>query len=241
MFLFDLPNGQRILHTGDFRAESSWLSELSRDALASRPVDLVFLDTTYLDPKYSFPPQSEAVQFAVDTARTTEEDTLIVVGSYTIGKEKVFVGIAEQLQCRVFVEERKKRVLDCLEDQNLSSKLTLDPAQARIHVLPMGSLTPAYLSDHLRRFPQFTSVVAFKPTGWSYSSGFSFESLKARSSGAVKIFSIPYSEHSSFTELEQFVKLIRPRRIIPTVNVGSSQSRDKMKRILNSWLRYLPK
>ena len=52
-------------------------------------------DLLVCDPSYSFPPQRETVEFCVSVAtqavaRNTR--TLIVVSTYTIGKEKIFVG-----------------------------------------------------------------------------------------------------------------------------------------------------
>ena len=39
---------------------------------------------------------------------------------------------------------------------------------------------------------------------------------------------IPYSEHSSFDELKNFIKAIRPKRIIPTVNAHDGTKVEKM-------------
>lgn len=50
---------------------------------------------SYCDPTYAFPPQGEVIDFTVslvlrELQRTP--DTLIVCGSYTIGKERIFIG-----------------------------------------------------------------------------------------------------------------------------------------------------
>lgn len=49
-------------------------------------------------------------------------------------------------------------------------------------------------------------------------------------------FGVPYSEHSSFRELALFIMSLRIEKVVPTVNVGSEQSRKRMKGWVDRWL-----
>lgn len=49
-------------------------------------------------------------------------------------------------------------------------------------------------------------------------------------------FGVPYSEHSSFRELALFTMSLRIEKVVPTVNVGSEQSRKRMKGWLDRWV-----
>ncbi|XP_078154833.1 DNA repair metallo-beta-lactamase family protein isoform X3 [Carex rostrata] len=189
-----LRDGRTYLHTGDFRASKSMQSH---PILLSYHVNVLYLDTTYCNPKYRFPSKEEVIDFVVRTTRKylqKQPKTLIVVGAYSIGKERVYLAISQSLQ-------------------NLNK----------------------YLQTLNQRF---NAVLAFRPTGWTFSeaTGSKLDMIKPTSRGSVTIFGVPYSEHSSFNELRDFVKFLRPEKIIPTVNVSSSGSRDKMQALFNNWL-----
>lgn len=122
IFLIVTKNNLRYLHTGDFRAcPKMCLHPLLKD----KPLNIVYLDTTYLDPKYSFPSQDACIASACqvvkchqnsetmrdedpkishwfvqekkkETGASVDKDQrvrlLVVVGTYSLGKERIFIG-----------------------------------------------------------------------------------------------------------------------------------------------------
>lgn len=81
---------QRILHCGDFRAcpahiEHPQLKPETIDALGKvkqQKIDVCYLDTTYLNPRYSFPPQTDVIQatanlcLELDTSLRAEDESV---------------------------------------------------------------------------------------------------------------------------------------------------------------------
>ncbi|XP_077114066.1 DNA cross-link repair 1A protein [Ranitomeya variabilis] len=238
LLLFILPNGTTILHTGDFRAETS----MERyPALLGRKIHTLYLDTTYCSPEYTFPPQQETVQFAVNAAFemvTLHPRTLVVCGTYSIGKEKVFLAIADVLGCKVSMSQDKYKTMQCLESAEIRALVTTDWHSTVLHVLPMMQVNFKGLAAHLNKFSgKYDRVLAFKPTGWTYSDGCSsVAEIRPEIRGKITMYGIPYSEHSSFSEMKRFVQFIKPQKIIPTVNVGSWKSRTAMERYFAEWL-----
>lgn len=241
MFLFSVKPGVTHLHVGDFRAHPSMESYT---ALQNCPIHTLFLDTTYCSPEYDFPPQEKILEKCVSIAQKHQQEnnkTLFVVGSYTIGKERVFKAIAESLNCSIWVKSDKKMILNCIDDQEILSRLANDKKKARVHVLPMNNIKGQFLGDYLNQMkPFFTEIVGLCPTGWENtrgSSGGGLDQITPRNPFTdVYIYGIPYSEHSSFSELRRFVQFIKPRKILPTVNNGNQAARKKMEKFFSEWL-----
>ena len=54
-------------------------------------------------------------------------------------------------------------------------------------------------------------MVGFVPTGWTYE--MKRKTYPVRSKGACHIHLVPYSEHSSYTELRDYVRFLKPQHV----------------------------
>jgi DNA cross-link repair 1A protein len=155
----------------------------------------------------------------------------MLFGAYTIGKEAIYMAVAKRLGMKVYVDNRRFRVLSALEwPGGELSLITTKPEDTILWVVPLGNVTMKKLSEYqsIRRkgfSRDFDRVVGFRPTGWSISktkeSGKSI--VGTASKGNLSVFSVPYSEHSSFPELVECLETLNPRRIIPTVSVQKNE------------------
>ncbi|PIG90060.1 DNA repair protein Pso2/Snm1 [Aspergillus arachidicola] len=320
IFLFEKAMGsgqskrtQRVLHCGDFRASPTHVQHaLLRPEIVDsvtgqkrqQRIDVCYLDTTYLSPKYSFPSQIDVIEACAELCASLDrgEDEgpapwqsgkaskegggimskffnsltgsgksqerssplqgrlLVVIGTYSIGKERICVAIARALKSKIYATAGKQRVCTCLEDAELSSLLTDDPVEAQVHMQTLFEIRAETLADYLDSMkPHFTRVVGFRPTGWTYrpptermldnppvstvlhsahwKTPFTRRDLVPQrgSTRESACFGVPYSEHSSFRELTMFCCALRIGRVIPTVNVGSRKSRERMKAWVERW------
>jgi hypothetical protein len=301
VFLFELPDGRKHLHTGDFRYTPDLLD--AHDGLLRKAANVppflpllqpdsgssgddegsaapptagaaankigfttVYLDTTYCDPTYTFPTQAAAVNFCVAAARSegfNDSSTLFLVGSYTIGKEKVMLALSKAMDKPIYVEPAKHKILSQLEmPPEDFARFTTDAsatnlACAKLHELSLGALRGRKRKPHGGKM--YTTIVAFKPTGWSMGrsrgggngggqrkkqkqqklSGAGPSTMLGMADGVSKqqrdgciLYGVPYSEHSSYTELCEFIAATRPRRIVPTVNNHNPTKVNEMLQLL---------
>ncbi|XP_058179852.1 DNA cross-link repair protein SNM1 [Rhododendron vialii] len=237
---FCLPNGRCYLHTGDFRASKLMHAY---PLLVNQRVNVLYLDTTYCNPKYRFPSKEDVLSFVVRVTQNflrKQPKTLIIVGAYSIGKECVYLAISKALGVKIYANSTRRRILQSFGWPELSGNLCSNGQETPLHVLPISSLRFEALEDYSKTYmSQYKAVLAFRPTGWTYSEaiGSYLDLIKPTSRGTVTIYGVPYSEHSSFTELREFVQFLRPDKIIPTVNIGNAASRDKMQSYFREWLR----
>jgi len=320
------PKIQRVLHCGDFRAcpahaqhpllRPDIVDAVTKKNVGQQKLDVCYLDTTYLTPKYAFPNQEEVIKACADMCvslskdrvdehdsweqtkkeragsgmvhfvqnksdlvkeEINEDDTdmvkavqkegkkargrlLIIVGTYSIGKERICLGVAKALNSKIYAPPNKQKICAALEDPELTARLTSNPLEAQVHMQMLMEIRAETLADYLTGYkPHFSRIVGFRPSGWNYrppnsrfvdspavqtvlhsdnwKSRYSMAELVPQrgSTREANCFGVPYSEHSSFRELTMFCCALRIDKIIPTVNVGSAKSREKMKGWCEKW------
>ncbi|KAL0570548.1 DNA cross-link repair protein PSO2/SNM1 [Marasmius crinis-equi] len=275
----------RYLHCGDFRASPR---HVFHPAVRGKRIDHVYLDTTYLDPRYTFPPQPLVISACAELAtrivenrtlgdqkstlamtswlstgpskekqKEMKENILMVVGTYSIGKERIVKAIAKALNSKVYCDSRKAAILRCQADPELDALLTSNPLAANVHVVPLGFITSDKLEPYVNKYKgHFTKAVGFRPTGWTYTppageqaptiasvlarcqkNTYTYADLQPsrNSTSKLQLYPVPYSEHSSFSELTCFALSFEWTKMIATVNVGSEASRGKMGKWMQKW------
>ncbi|KAL7534648.1 hypothetical protein ACHAXR_006011 [Thalassiosira sp. AJA248-18] len=260
MFLFEVGN-KKILHVGDFRWNRELMMQipqLSAFGNSSSPrLDEIFFDTTYCNKKYSLPTQEEAISAAIEVAekemaiskKDKKMKTLFLFGSYTIGKEKIYISVATHLKMKVYVDRRRYRILSSLEwPKERMQIFTTNKSETSLWVVPLGSVNFKQMRDFLDEgnnnkvfSAPYGRVVGFRPTGWTYSAQDKKQRtlpcgrprpgknlISSKTSGGYTVHGVPYSEHSSFPELVDCLRCLKPKKVIPTVSVSKSEQQVEL-------------
>ncbi|CAL8069879.1 unnamed protein product [Calicophoron daubneyi] len=235
----------------------------------------IYLDTTYCSPRYSFFTQDEVISSAIQITREQlrkDPSTLVICGMYTIGKERFVLGLASALKLTVWLPTRQRQLVSiaathgCTVCGDLLSHTSDNPHKAQLHVVSMREISMAHLKQYRVNFstpgqknpfsrPEPThlrSVLAWRPTGWSYRAPAKHEDMVQStldhhkpakgvyaeySNSNIYIYGAAYSEHSSFAELKEFILQLRPQRVQQTVFGGAAKlARDH----ISEWLQHDP-
>jgi len=267
MFLFQVDN-KAYLHTGDFRYDRN---RISIESILSFPciLDTVYIDTTYCNPRDNFISQPESIRLGIQCVKTEQklskgqptisnlfgtrenrtviDSTFYVFGAYQLGKERFMLDVLDGCfpsSTKVYVSKDRLSTIKCLDGSNdidvrrFTAKL--DGCQAAL--VSMKTLSSANLIKLKRSIfnskagRAFTKLVAFKPTGWAN------RLKKTYLCTDVTLYAIPYSEHSSYAELGDFIQDVCERthsncpQFVPTVGAPE----DHLRSLISCTMRNLP-
>ncbi|SCV02164.1 LAMI_0G16446g1_1 [Lachancea mirantina] len=199
---------ERVLHTGDFRSNDELINsinEFTQNAVIHR----VYLDTTYMYPSFHFPMQKSVLDvtsrfaeqintigmqklfkdrqtsilsfIANPLTRCHRYRYVFLVGTYTIGKEKVAVALAERLGTKIFLPKNtpKHRIIQTYEETFPTHLITHDVTKSCVHIVPLRTLSS---KEGMQRYFKpishlYEDMVAFYPTGWTFKNGGKFARL----------------------------------------------------------------
>jgi DNA cross-link repair 1B protein len=195
-------HGRCVVHTGDCR----WHSRMAQlPCLFGKNVHTAFLDCTYGKPQFTFPSREEAAAQVVALARKHLHH-IVYIAVDTLGKEELLVAVAQALGEKIFITlDRFLRMSLCEFNMSL---FTTEADRARIRTMDRRQLTQQFIQSR----QQAQACIGIVPTGWS------LENAKQNCVSDVQshFYTVPYSLHSSYDELADFVRRVRPKQIVPT-------------------------
>lgn len=177
MFLFHL--GTRwILHVGDFRwHRSNMLGSIQRALSVGKrnlnriiPLNEIYLDTTYCDNRYAqIPTQQEAITASQEIMRQSmrikNHKILYLFGSYTIGKEKIYLAMAKEFNKKIYVNSPKYKILQTLDWSSIDYSLDLLTTykhETDIWVVPLGHVG----FNHMQKYLDVANRIHKKNSKW---------------------------------------------------------------------------
>ncbi|XP_018425304.1 PREDICTED: 5' exonuclease Apollo [Nanorana parkeri] len=193
MFLFEGYFGT-ILYTGDFRYSPLMLKY---PPLMNKKIDVLYLDNTNCDPESKLPSRQEATKEIEDIIEEHPEHD-IVIGLYSIGKESLLVDLAKTFNSWVVVSPQRMELLNLFDIEDV---FTTQEGGGRIRVVEQIEVNYA----NMVKWNSICPTIAVLPTSRNVKNWHKH------------VYVVPYSDHSSFDELNEFVSQIRPCSIVPVV------------------------
>ncbi|XP_070695870.1 5' exonuclease Apollo [Pempheris klunzingeri] len=194
MFLFEGYFGS-ILYTGDFRYTPSMLREPC--LRTNTTIDILYLDNTNSDPNRTLPSRQRATQQIKEIIRRHPNHS-VVIGLYTLGKESLLLELAMEFKTWIEVSFERMETLRALE---LPDVFTTDPGAGRIRAVEQSAICSATLHQWNKEQPTLAILPTSRPL-------VSFH---------PNVYVVPYSDHSSYQELEDFVSALKPTSLVPIV------------------------
>ncbi len=192
-------DGGTALYTGDFRLDDEVRSGL--DGLG--PVDTLYLDSTYADPRYSFPSREEATKEVVRIVSEAPTGGEVMLAVYTIGKNGIVEAVARAVGKPVYLTARTLRVYKLL---GLGDFVTGKRDETHLRGYSRG-----YFDEHFFMLPRERrrKAVVVIPTGWAND-----EPAGAHTRGGATFHYVPYSEHCDYQELQEALRIVGARRVV---------------------------
>ena len=218
MFVFNGFFGN-VVYTGDFRYTPPMCENQALKKLINwEDIDEVFLDNTYFFSKCTFGSRIEVIEKVIAFIKQHDSHHFYI-GANRLGKEHAFVKIAVALNERICVDSER---LSIFRELKLPDVFTLDPGNARIFIVNRNMLTKNFLISENQKRPTIGMNLSALFYNWE-------DNCPYYNSEVWDLYFFEYSDHSSYQEIIDFIKILKPKKVVPIVN-SSKSDRNWLKR-----------
>ncbi|KAH3819467.1 hypothetical protein DPMN_121204 [Dreissena polymorpha] len=165
------------------------------------------MDNTYCSPRCKFPTREQATTEIIKVIKSHPTHD-IIIAMRNLGKEELLVKIAKECQEWKYVPHKFYQTLEILEAPNV---FNCDNRDLRIQIVPFYTISKRFVEKVNKTRP----TIVIMPTVLYFG-------IDARPYENIdNVYIVPYSDHSSYSELREFVAFLRPGQIIPIVKATS--------------------
>ncbi|KAJ7474010.1 beta-lactamase-like protein, partial [Mycena latifolia] len=247
MFLIEGAQGA-VLHTGDFRAEPWFLESITRNPFLqpylasldahssgsgdplSKTLEAIYLDTASVMSSAIVPTKADATTGLVNLMKLYPPTTYFFINSWTWGYEDVLKAVSRAFRAPIHFDRYKQAIYSNISDPVLRSIGTRDDGATRFHACerfdrcPYVAVTGRASTSHKGGHVVYVNPVTMDVGRWRT---YQQEKTLALARGeTVSNLLVPLSRHSPLPELQAFVALFRPRRVVPNTLVPALRGLD---------------
>eukprot|EP01117_Protostelium_nocturnum_P008489 TRINITY_DN3039_c0_g1_i1.p1 TRINITY_DN3039_c0_g1~~TRINITY_DN3039_c0_g1_i1.p1 ORF type:complete len:485 (-),score=133.69 TRINITY_DN3039_c0_g1_i1:1123-2577(-) len=238
----------RILHSGDLRYIPYDFNHIIPHL---RDIKLLYLDTTFLDPKWdSFPTQKESIEQVINLIRDQWNDkkAQVYIEGEMIGTESLLERISIEFKTKIHVRPSFYRKLSIIYGSRANKLFTTEESESQFHACKAQSFL--LLARNQRQALKNGVIDHLHPllikasTQWFGMDGRNPKTFSNEPVQFYGIWHVLFSIHSSFSELKEFVNEVNPKQIITLTECDKrivssllNQSHKPKERVIFSQMR----
>ncbi|XP_074978097.1 5' exonuclease Apollo isoform X6 [Caretta caretta] len=160
-------------------------------------IDVLYLDNTNCDPLGDLPSRQQATQQIKELIRA-HPNHQVKIGVYSLGKESLLADLALEFHTWIVVSPKR---LEQMKVLGLVDVFTAEEGAGWIHGVDISEICWEAMISWNQQRPTIAILPTSRPVKIPHPS----------------VHLVPYSDHSSFSELLEFVQWLKPCSIVPIV------------------------
>ncbi|KAF9515029.1 hypothetical protein BS47DRAFT_822800 [Hydnum rufescens UP504] len=236
MYLIEGSKGA-VLHTGDMRAEPSFVENLKRNPFLAKYIlpdpeldfrtepasqdnskhlyttlEAIYLDTACLIGTVDVPTKIAATSGLIQLMGLYSVTTRFFINIWTWGYEDILKAVSKAFGCKIHVDRYKKVIYSSLQSDPLLNVITTeDPYSTRFHACERFNRCACVPSED----SEVVYVNAVECPVLTWDVWRKATQIRLLAGERVKSLIVPLARHSTLPELQHFVSIFKPKRVVP--------------------------